>query len=80
MDGKSTPAKSVKISFFIEAEAVSFLRTMHFSVACVARGWTVTEPTTLVSFLMVWRLGCATLRGKGICGIEGQATQLSKTH
>ena len=27
---------------------------MHFSVACVARGWTVTEPTSLpVSFLRV---------------------------
>ena len=23
---------------------------LHFSVACVARGWTVTEPTTPVSF------------------------------
>ena len=63
---KSTPAKSLQISFFIEAEVVSLsLRTMHFSVACVARGWTVTEPTTPVSFLMVVEARVCDAMGQG---------------
>ena len=33
------------------AVVVSLLPTMHFSVACDARGLTVTEPTTPVSVL-----------------------------
>ena len=35
------------------AVVVSLLPTMHFSVACVARGLTVTEPTTPASVLRV---------------------------
>ena len=37
----------------IEIEVVSSPPTVHFSEACVARGWTVTEPTTPVSLLRV---------------------------
>ena len=50
----------------------------HFSVACLARGWTVTEPSTPP--LCWWHAArvCG-LQGLGTCGNEGWVIQLSKT-
>ena len=50
---KSVPAKSVQLFELLRLRLCLFSPILHFSVAWVAREKTVTEPTTLVSFLRV---------------------------
>ena len=77
---KSAPLKRAIVRT-IEIEVVSFLPTMHFLVACVTRGWTVTEPPLLPPYVVLEGGSGSGVRrygGKGTCGIEGLVIQLSK--
>ena len=50
---EDAPANSGQLFELLRLRLCLFTPSMHFSVACVARGWTPTEPTTPVSFLRV---------------------------
>ena len=52
MDGIVRPPKACICSNNLDLGCV-LSPSVHFSVACVARGWTVTEPTNPVS---LWRV------------------------